>query len=172
MGDITSLTPLLGVIVGGGVSAGAGAWTSWLSDRRQSRREDAVFWRRERLDAYVEFSAAAKSYVAVLYRLAGHRGADPAARPITKELAQPLLDAAFHRRDEAYERLRYVSKSDEIEEKAHLWVRAIRGLHDLVDADDLTAATWAAAVEATNLDRDVFLMAVRNEINSQETQFR
>lgn len=135
-------------------------------DRRPEKvqREDVVFWRKERLETYVEFATATKRYVAILYRVAGHRGVDSSAQPIALEAALPLLAEAFHRRDEAFERVLLVSQSNSIADCAKAWVSKVYVLRSLLDRPDLSESEWKAAVEEANAHRAEFRGAVQNEI--------
>ncbi|BBX86925.1 hypothetical protein [Mycolicibacterium aubagnense] len=151
---------MIGVVVG---AAGV-ALTAWIGDSRKSKREDVVFWRTERLGTYVEFAAATKRYVAILYRVAGHRGVDSSAQSLALDAALPLLAEAFHRRDEVYERVLLISRSDAITTCAKAWVAKIYDLRALLDRPELGEPEWRAAVDEANARRAEFRDAVHHEI--------
>lgn len=158
--DLSSeLVALLGVAVGAGLSWGSGA----LTDRSRFRREQQVRWREQRLSTYANFSAAAKQTMSLLFRVGAHLKVDQQSEPMSLDEAKPLLAAAFHAREQEFERVRMVG-SPEIVEAARTWVREIYTMRALIEAGTNDVAEWRGQVASTNRARDGFYEVARAEI--------
>jgi len=150
---------LIGVIVGAAMS-----WLgSALNDRRKERHEGRMLVRGEKLDAYASFSAATKEYMAVLYRVAAHRGVDDQTERLSLAKAEPLLSEAFQARDRAFEQIRIVG-SDESIARARAWVKQIYEMRNYLWARRVVELEWAALRDRANETRDAFHEQVRQEL--------
>lgn len=155
----SALFGLLGVLLGAALSWAGTAW----SERTRRQNEWALLGRSERLDAYGTFSAATKSYVAVLYRLAAAQGLDSQTEPLDAAEGETLLAAAFHTRDTAFERMRLVGSEESIE-LARAWVQAVYEMRGYLRSPSLETARWQALVAFANQERDRFHGQARVEL--------
>ena len=158
-GMTSALFGLLGVLLGAALSWAGTAW----SERMRRQHEHVLVARTEKVDAYGTFSMASKEYVAVLYRLAGGMGIDSQTEHIELAAAQPLLDAAFHSRDTAFERMRLVGSTACIA-RAREWVQVIYEMREYLSTSPTDRASWAALVARANEARDSFHAQARDEL--------
>ena len=116
------VAPLVGVALGATLSWGTAA----LTDRARFRRDQASHWRERRLTAYSEFAVATKQTMSVLFRVGASLNVDEQTEPLTLDEAKPLLSAAFHERESAYERMRLVGSDASAEGSPYLGKNCLR----------------------------------------------
>ena len=150
---------LLGVVLGAALSWGAGA----LNERARFRREQITRAQDRRLDAYAEFSSSTKRTMSVPFRAAAARGVDQQTEPLSLDDAKPLLAAAYHDREVAFEKVRLVGR-EEVAEAARLWVRAIYKMREAVTEEILTEERWSDLVSTANAHRAAFHEAARGDL--------
>jgi hypothetical protein len=154
------LIALVGVVVG--------ALLSWLAsvvnERARFQRARQTYWRDKRLEAYVDFASATKSYMGVLFRIGSSMGVDPQTEPLTPDQGAILLASAFEQREIAFEKMRLVGSSTTCD-AARTWVRAVYELrHSLDLADSLTRERWQELVRRANEGRSHFHQAAQSDL--------
>lgn len=157
--DITQWLPLVGVVIGAGLSFGT---TYWM-DRSRYARDERSYWRRERLTAFGDFVIATKTYMAVLFRMAAARGLDDQTELLTPLEAGPLLAVAFQDRDAAFERVRLVSDASVVK-AARDWVKLVYAMRNALGDESLDRPGWISLVEDANKARDEFHRLARQEL--------
>jgi hypothetical protein len=156
---VSEVLPLVGVSVGALLSWGA----SNITERSRFIREQRGRWRDQRLTSYSEFSVTAKETASVLFRVGAALGVDAQSDPIPLDEARPLLAAAFHNREGAFERLRMVASEDVIA-AARAWVREMYVLRSLAESPTLSSAQWTAQLNELSAARDRFYVAARHDV--------
>ncbi|MFT3971109.1 MAG: hypothetical protein QM695_12735 [Micropruina sp.] len=156
---MTQWLPLVGVVIGAGLSFGTAHWM----DRARYIRDERTYWRRERLTALGDLVIATKSYMAVLFRLAAARGLDDQTELLSSVEAEPLLALAFQDRDAAFERVRLVS-GDDVVNAAREWVKLVYVMRSVLADESLDRPGWTSAVRDANAARDEFHRVARREL--------
>lgn len=151
--------PLVGVGLGVVLTWAAGL----VTDRRRHRRERLARLQDERLTAYMDFAVGAKRYTALLYQLGGGLQLDASTEPLTWEEARPRLDAAFHDRDTAFEKVRLIGRP-EVWNAARAWVRATGDMRRALDDPATTVDVWDGLVDTAQEGRDAFHKVARQDI--------
>lgn len=159
---MTQWLPLVGVVIGAGLSFGTAYWM----DRARYARDERAYWRRERLTAFTDFVIATKTYMAVLFRMAAARGLDDQTELLSPVEAGPLLALAFQDRDAAFERVRLVSGEDVVK-AAREWVKLVYVMRSRLADESLDRVGWTSAVEEANRARDKFHRAARREMSGE-----
>lgn len=159
MSTTAAVLPLAGVAVGAVLSWGTGS----LSERSRFRRERRSRLQDARVAAYADFSAAAKETMSILFRVAASRGLDAQTESMSLDDARPLLAAAYHGREAAFERVRLIG-DDAVWQAARRWVNEVYAMRRAVDDPDLTAEAWDTLVAEANAGRSEFHSVARREI--------
>lgn len=156
---MTQWLPLVGVVIGAGLSFGTAYWM----DRARYARDERAYWRSERLTAFGDFVIATKAYMAVLFRMAAARGLDDQTELLSPLEAEPLLALAFQDRDAAFERVRLVSGANVVR-AAREWVRLVYAMRNALADKSLDRPGWISFVEDANRARDEFHRLARQEL--------
>lgn len=147
------------LVVAGGPLAGVamGSWLSQLQARRGWRRQDKQQVRSERLEAYIRFITAARTWQSNVLH--------PDVKTSTSPSGVPFADAgdAFVEAIRALAEIRLVSRHDRVIEAAVAWDHALRSLSEARAAVHPSPAlddelTQVKAAEGR------FLVAARHEL--------
>ena len=91
---MTSWTVQLITLLGVAVGALASFVSTRLVDRSRWQREESLRWDSNRLECYIDFSAAIMQYINVGHRMAAGLGLPPAVEPLTADAGVPALASA------------------------------------------------------------------------------
>jgi hypothetical protein len=148
------------------IGAGASFAVSEVGDRWRSRRERTRHWEDRRVEAYIQFSTATKSMMALLFRLAATLGNDDQTERMEYDAQAKLaLAEAFMIRESAFEVIRLIG-DPKLFEAARDWVKRVYDMRIMVDAQTVDRRRWHGLVASANAARDEFHRVARADLQS------